>query len=185
MKIEQIDNSRILISLCDKELQKFSVTFESLDFSESHSRSVIREIIQNASAQTGIDMSNKKILIEALKYEHGCILLLTLSKKRKTYHVKFYGNSDIFIFNSAESLLSCIKALYNIQNDKFFSSVFLYNQNYYLVIKSSSPLKSKYSHTIREFCISSKHNSLFNSFLLEHGKILISNNAVQHIGKYF
>ena len=66
MKIEQIDNSRILISLCDKELQKFSVTFESLDFSESHSRSVIREIIQNASAQTGIDMSNKKILIEKI-----------------------------------------------------------------------------------------------------------------------
>ncbi len=183
MKIEQIDNSRILISLCDKELQKFSVTFESLDFSENHSRSVIKEIITKASAQTGIDISNKKILIEALKYEHGCLLLITLSQKRKTYHVRFYSNSYIFVFDSAESLLSCIKALYNMQNDKFFSSVFLYNQNYYLVIRSSSPLKAKYSDTIREFCISSKHNSLFNSFLLEHAEILIANNAVQHIGK--
>ncbi len=184
MKIEQIDNSRILISLCDKELQKLSVTFESLDLSENHSRSVIKEIINNASSQTGIDFSNKKILIEALKYEHGCLFLITLSKKRKVYHIKFYTNSYIFIFNSAENLLSCIKALYNMQNDKFFSSVFLYNQNYYLVIRSSSPLKPKYSNTIKEFCFSSKHNGLFNSFLLEHGKLLHSNNAIQNIGKY-
>lgn len=186
MNIEQIDSSRILISLCDKDLENYSVTFENLSLSEAHSRMVLKELMYHASIKTGINLKDKKVLIEALKYEHGCILLLTVSeksKKRKTYHVKYYNDSYIFTFNNAENFLSCIKALYHIQKDTFSSSAFLYNQNYYLVIKTASPLKAKYTNTIHEFCTNAKRGNLFNAFLLEHAKPLKLNYAIQHIGR--
>lgn len=182
MNIEQIDTARILISLGEKDMKKYAVTFESLNFSEAHSKTVLKDIMSCASAKTGIDFKNKKVLIEALKYEHGCLLLITLSKRQKTYRVKYYDNSYIFVFDSVENFLSCIKAVYDLKGDKFLSSAYLYAQRYYLVIKSSVRLKEKYINVMSEFCSISKRGNLLNHFLEEHAKVLKLNNAVQSIG---
>ncbi len=183
MNIEQIDNSRILISLADKELESYSVTFENLSLSETHSRTVLKELLHYASVKTGISFQNKKILIEALKYEHGCLLLLTVSKIRKTYHIRHCSNAYTFTFSNAENFLACIKALYRMQPDRFLSSAFSYHQTYFLVIRSSSPLKPGYINTINEFAVSCKRGNVFIAFLMEHAKLLKHHHAVQNIGK--
>ncbi len=185
MNIEQIDSTRILISLCDKDMESYSVTFDSLGLTELHSRKVIRELMYRASLRTGISFKNKRVLIEALKYEHGCLLLLTISdkqKRRKIYKIKYYNDSYIFVFDDVESLLACIKALYGINGNKYSSSVYLYNNKYYLVINSASALKGRYKNTISEFCIKQFRGSAYTAFLLEHAKLLSEKNAVEVIG---
>ena len=72
MNIEKIDTSRILISLCAGDMERYAVTFESLNFSETHSKRVLKEIMAYAAEKTGVDFDNKRIVIEALKYEKGC-----------------------------------------------------------------------------------------------------------------
>lgn len=182
MNIEKIDTSRILISLCAGDMERYAVTFESLNFSETHSKRVLKEIMAYAAEKTGVDFDNKRIVIEALKYENGCLLLLTLSARKKIYRARYYDNSYIFTFSSAENFLSCLKALYRLKKDTFLSSAYLYKDEYYLVIESPSRLKAKYIGMINEFCDSRKRNSLLNEFLSEHGKILKLNDAVQSIG---
>ncbi len=186
MNIEQIDNTRILISLCDKDLEHYRVTFENLSLSESHSRTVLKELMYHASVKTGMDLKDKKVLIEALKYEHGCLLLLTVSercRKRKVYRVKYYHDSSVFSFANAENFLSCINALYHMPFEPYSSSAFLYEQMYYLVLRTPSPLKANYIHTIREFCTPSRHGTLFAAFLQEHGTPLQLHHAIRTIGK--
>ena len=182
MNIEKIDTSRILISLCARDMERYEVTFESLNFSEAHSKRVLKEIMAYASEKTGVNFDNKRIMIEALKYESGCLLLLTLSARKKIYRARYYDNSCIFTFGSAENFLSCLRALYHLKKDVFFSTAYLYKDRYYLVIKSSSRLKGKYIGIINEFCDSRKRNGLLDEFLSEHARILKLNDAVQSIG---
>ena len=182
MNIERIDTARILVLLGEKDLEEYEITFESLTFSEMHSKEVLTDIIRSASEKAGIDFRNKKIVIEALKYDKGCMLLLTLSKKRKIYRVRYYSKTYIFKFDSAESFLSCIKAVYRLKEEKMMSSAFLYNGMYYLVINTSSGLKEIYMNTFSEFCTGYSRGELYRAFLKEHGKPLKLHNAVKSIG---
>ena len=108
MNIEKIDTSRIIISLCAGDMEKYDITFESLNFSETHSKTVLKEIMACASEKTGVNFNNKRIMIEALKYEKGCLLLVTLSARKKIYRVKYYDNSYIFTFNPLRIAVSLL-----------------------------------------------------------------------------
>ena len=184
MNIEQLDGTRILISLCEKDLETLDITFEELGLSESHSRRVLKKLLLSASDKTGVEMSGKKIMIEAIQYEHGFILLITLrdKEKRKKYRIKRCRNSYVFLFDSAENMLRCMNALYRMKDRCFLSSVFFCGGRYYLVINSSGSLHGRYIATISEFCSSRRGGSLFASLLLEHGTVLASKNAVEKIG---
>lgn len=184
MNIEKIDTRRIIISLCESDMKKYEVTFESLNFFEAHSKKVISDIIKCASEKTGIDLSRRKIVIEALKYDKGCMLLVTVRDKRKIYRVKYCTEPYIFRFGSAEDFLSCIKALYEMRGDKFPSSAFFYKGSYYLAVRTSARLENKYIFTVNEFCGSFVQGRLFYSFLAEHAKPLKINNAVESIGRH-
>ena len=187
MNIEQIDTSRIIISLADKDMEKFSVTFETLDFDERHSREVLTELLRCASLKTGISFKDKKILIEAMQYKHGCLLLITVKdkNKRKIYRIKSYTDSYIFTFPDVDDFLACIKALYHIKTNKFFSSAFVYNGLYYLAIQSPSALKTKYLRTISEFSTQTKRGEICLALLREHAHLLCDKNAIETIGKQF
>lgn len=186
MNIEMLDKTRILISLCDKDLENYSVSFESLDITEKSSRRLLRMLMDNASMQTGVSFRNKSIVIEAMKFEHGCLLLITVSdsvKKRRTYRIKYYNDSYIYVFGDAGSLLSCIAELYRMGCSRPSSSVYLYNGRYYLVINSPTALGARYINMIREFCFSEKKGGISSAVLAEHGKAVALKNAVDTIGR--
>lgn len=185
MNIEQIDTSRIIISLADKDMEHYSVSFETLNLDEFHSREVLKELLYYASVKTGISFKNKKILIEAMQYEHGCLLLITVSdknKKRKIYRIKSYTDSYIFTFGSVEDFLSCIQAVYNIKDNKFFSSAFADGCLYYLAIQSASALKAKYLRTISEFSTQTNRGEICLAALREHATLLCDKTAIETIG---
>ncbi len=185
MNIEQIDSERILISLSDKDMENYSITFETLSLSENNSRKALSELMNRASSATGISFSDKRVMIEALKYEHGCLLLLTVSckkKKRKVYRIKSCSESYIFMFDSAESFLACTKALYCLKASRPSGSAYTLNGKYFLIIGCSSVLRSKYIDTIREFSVQEKRSSAYAAILHEHAKLLSSANAICEIG---
>ena len=147
MNIEQIDSRRILISMTENELEDYSITFEALSLSEKQTQRVLKELMDRAAQRTGISFRDKRVLIEALKYEKGCIFLLTVSdknRKRRIFRIKFCNESYMFLFKDAESLLSCIQALYRMNTGRLVSTVYFYRRQYYLVIKSTTALKRNY-----------------------------------------
>ena len=185
MNIEQLDATRILISLGDRELESYDVTFENLSFSELRGRKLLREMLRRAANTTGIDLKDKHVVIEALKYEHGCLLLLTITdrvKKRRTYRIKYQNDAYLFLFGDAGSLLDCIRALYRMNGRHFSSSVYYYHQKYYLVLYGTASVGSRYLHTIGEFCISRKRSKAFNASLMEHARVISLKRAVETIG---
>ena len=186
MNIKQIDADRILISLCDEDLKSYCITFESLDTDDRHSELVLEELLLKASEYTGTSFRNKRVLIEAMKYDHGCILLLTLREKagkRRSYRLSRTTQTVTFAFDRAESFLCCIEALYHIKNRRIVSSAFVCGNRYYLVISSPAAIKSSLLNTASEFSCEKKKGLAFISFLREHGEALSVGRAVEIIGK--
>lgn len=186
MNIEQIGSDGVIISLCDKDMEKFDVTFESLDYSEEHSRNVLKELMQFASVKTGINFHNKKILIEAMKYDHGCLILFTVSeknKKRKIYKIIGRSEEYTFIFENTESFLACIKMLYQIFGKNIKSSAYIMNNNYYIILHSVILDKNKLG-LISEFSCDYQRGKLLPALLYEHGEKIAYKNAIEMIGCY-
>lgn len=188
MKIEQLASDRILISLGEKDLAGYSMTFDTLDLKEETSRRMIRELLRLVAEECGLSMRNKRILIEAMQYDKGCLLLLTFSDKcrrRKVYHIKHDHYSITFAFRKLDHLLHCLQILYSMKCRLPESTVCLYQNRYYLILQSAFLPKSRFYYTIAEFADSSRMGRLLPAFLLEHAAVIAQKHAIEKIGSAF
>lgn len=184
MNIEQINSEKLLISLCDKELEEYHLTYETLSFTDTRSKKVIQEILLRAETRTGIRLNGKKLIVEAMKYDHGCILLVTIvnRRKRKIYHIKNRSNSYAFRFSDAEELLSCIEQLYLADEKIGKSSILSDDRDYYLMLNSSIPSES-FMRITGEYADSVQKGKITCSAISEKCTVLASKNAVELVGK--
>ena len=92
MILELVDESRLLIILSPEDMEDYQLTFDSLDWQNGHSRSVIKEFLRMACRQKGFCPGDSRLLIEAVPDEEGCVLLVTMlpeeKAKRKVYRIK-------------------------------------------------------------------------------------------------
>ena len=183
MNIEKLDSSRIIISLCNNELESYCVSFESLDPNEAHSKKLLSMLMKSAASQTGVSFRNKHIVIEALKFENGCMLLFTITSRKRVYRIKYYNDAYIFSFTGAEELLCCAEALYRMGRMRFSSSVYLFGGKYWLVLNCKALPGQKFLCTIREFCKDERRGALAGAVLAEHGKLIAKKNAIEVLGR--
>ena len=83
MILELVDESRLLIILSPEDMEDYQLTFDSLDWQNGHSRSVIKEFLRMACRQKGFCPGDSRLLIEAVPDEEGCVLLVTMLPEEK------------------------------------------------------------------------------------------------------
>ena len=92
MTVEQIDSSKVLISLCNEDLTEYSLRFDTMSFNDPHSRRILNKLLTIACGKTGIKQEkDKSMLVEAMPHSNGCLILLTMNhkkKKRTVYRIK-------------------------------------------------------------------------------------------------
>lgn len=185
MRIEQLDKTRILIALEEKDLADHALSFERLHLRDPQTCQFLKTILRQACAETGIHWQNKRLLLEALPHEKGCLLLLTISEPhhpRKVYHIKRNLYCTSYCFHHAEHLLHCVQALYRLHEKHPFSAVYRLHKDYYLVLPSTLPLSRRCLGMVHEFADSRHTGRLFFSFLREHAQVLQSTDAIDTIG---
>ena len=186
MNIEQLDEQRILISLCDEELELYSVSFEALGIGEKNSDMMLKDLLAQAEKQTGISIKDKHILIEAMRFERGCLLLVTVSEKaggksRSAHSPEEY--SAAFVFEDSEALLGCICALYAMKGFHCESTLLVYEESYYLVLGSSDTPDKTVTDTLLEFGSLAGRGRSFISSLYEHARVITPSRAVEAVGR--
>lgn len=141
MTIEQLDEKRLLIALCSKDMEMFALEFDSMSLKDSHTRQVLKKLLQLAGAKTGLHITNKSLVIEVMQHKDGCLILITIKnqqEKRRTYKIKRSGRKIMFFFENSEELLTVIEKLY-VKGKIFESSDCYRNGNgYYLILTYSS-----------------------------------------------
>lgn len=184
MTIEQIDSERMLIALCNEDMKSFSLEFESMTLSDPHVREIFQSLLNYASAETGISVKNKRMLIEAIPYKSGCLLLITLSQKkreRKIYRIKGI-HPLIFSFEEVEDLLRCVCELYKINTRKAYSDVYKFGEKYIMSIRPHSQIPRHFSAMLSEYGKRISGGSLTLSKIREYGKLIAKDNAIESIG---
>ncbi|MBR2715752.1 MAG: hypothetical protein IKB73_06090 [Ruminococcus sp.] len=186
MKISQLTNDKVMISLCSDDMKNFELEFNELGLSNPHSKRIITRLLTLACTSSGLATHNKQILCEALPNCDGCVLLISLSdkkQKRKTYRIKRIKEYPCFKFSSAEHFMSAVEKLYCADCLFYNNSAFLYKENYYLVF--DYPLVPKCAeHILLEFSKRVKGSKTFISRLCENAKALSRGNAIIHIGSF-
>ncbi len=181
MTIEQIDSSKVMILLGCDDMKDFSLEYDTLGFSDPHSRRILSRLLRLACNKTGMSVSNKRMYVEALPHKSGCLILLTLTEKskRRIYKIKKSDKSYCCIFQNAEALINASVALkrFVIPSGK----VFLLDDKYYLII-DIMPLSLYLMSELEEFSDAYVCSKPACARIAENGKEL---GDIKSIGKFF
>lgn len=182
MTIEQLDTSKVLISLGSEDMRDYELRFNDMSFCDEHSRRVLLRLLKLACMKTGVPYSSKTVLMEALPHSSGCLLLVTLMEKstRKTYKVKRIKEHPCYVFLSAEDLLSAVESLHQRALNLHKNSLWLCGGKYYLVF--DYPVVNCLARGVLcEYSREIHSSAVALSRIRESGKLLCSDNAVEII----
>ena len=183
MTIDRIAFNKVLVTLCSKEMEDFSLDFDKLSLNDYHSRKILMRILHLACFKSGIEINNKNILMEALPYFGGCSILLTVTEKagRKTYRIK-RNKSICFRLGDSKNFLDTIEVLYhqNVCCNK--NSVYIYNNEYYLIFDYTN-IPKKLRIVLSEYAMYFSSN-IEAARIKEYGKLICEKNAIERIGKW-
>ena len=202
MKIEKLTENkiRVLVNSSDFDIKDMDITIFLSQALEDNL--LLSNILKKANDEIGFNTDGCRLLIEYF-FSSENVLVFTITKHspksqkkklrmKKSQFTPLDGNI-VFRFNNFEdfcllceridkkSLLNLKKAIKNI-------SLFLYNDTYYLLLKNIDISHNAVTPLIcllTEFAVPLKNSSNFESKLLEHGKLIIKNNAIMIGIKYF
>ncbi|MDD5795371.1 MAG: adaptor protein MecA [Oscillospiraceae bacterium] len=187
MTIEQIDSSKVLITLCSQDMKDYRLDFNAMGFSNPHSKKILNRLIKIVCTKTGLSTENKKLLMEALPHQSGCLILVTFIEKRPLqtkYKIKKFGENICFSFENTENFMAAVSLLYK-ENLRFHSNkAYLFNGAYYFIFEHY-PLPLKAKRILNEFGKRKKCTKAFLSAIKEAGKPICEKNAVSVMGKAF
>lgn len=181
MTIKQIDSKKVLISLCEQDIKDFSMPFEKMNFNDEHSKTVLSEILSLACDKASFCLNkDKSLLVEAIPYNNGCLLLVTLldsEKKRKSYRIKKTVGFPCYCFLSVDGFLGAVESLFDQVEAVPANSAYMYNDRYYIVFHRSA-LSARVKLILSEFTGKYSNNRALVSRVEENGKLLSDGNAV-------
>ena len=187
MNIERLDSSRILISLGDKELfEQFHTSFDGLEKNTVQDSDLLGKIICETKLITGVDLSDKKLTIEAARYNSGCIFLITFRSrsKRKKYYLKERSDNFSFCFSSFDQLHCCLIALDNERKSDLKSRLVHIDNMYYLIIPGIFR-SGRLFGLIMEYSSSFSQGKYRAAAICERGTLIGGNNAVARLLSVF
>ncbi len=179
MTIEQLDESKVLISLCSEDMDDFKLRFSDMSFCSEHSKRILLRLLQLACNRAGVSFERKTVLMEALPHNSGCLLLLTMMEKsrRKTYRVKKIKEYPCFVFDNAENLLSAAENLQMRSISLHGNSLWLLKGKYYLMFDYPF-VRNDVCALLREYASKLSYTFVGISRIKEAGKLLCCGDAL-------
>lgn len=203
MKIEKLTENKIKITLNIDDLDENNINLHSFMANSFETQDLFYTILDKAEKEVGFITDNYKLMIEALSSSDGNFILTITRLKQESTSLKKKVNAkrkelklkdDVFIykFNTFDDFSEFSKFLKleapAILKKLKKSELFLYNSNYYFIIKNLNlhinELKIMH-YMFLEFSEYITNTKLFESKLNEYGKLIISENAMILANKYF
>lgn len=204
MKIEKLTENKIRIIVNSYDLENKNLDFKALLSRTLDSQGFFLDMLEKAKTEVGFNTDGCKILVEAFSTTDE-YLIFTITKYVDKSNTQTGKRPKVKMKNLN---ISATKAIYKLDNFDVFcdlctylnnnfsnitkiskcSSLYLYNNNYYLLIRNnniSKDIMQNFYISISEFLSMSNLSSNFENKLFEHGKAIIKNNAILTGIKYF
>ncbi len=183
MHIQQLDEFRILISMCDDELYE---RYTRLTSQTDADQQLVRHLLSAAEQSTGISLRNKRLRIEASRYDRGCLFLITLhhTARKGRFRLKERSDTYTFSFRQAEPLIACVLVLKQESVQPHSSILTRDAACYRLVI----PRLFRYSRCyalLSEYCDQIARGRFFAAAVIESGTVLCRYDALGTLSSAF
>lgn len=196
MKIEKLTENKIKITINIDDLAEKNIDLYSFMHNTPETQDLFWDILSKAEKECGFNVDNSMICVEASTSGAGNFVLIVtktnekpvlttnlnniyrkknLKLKRKNISLELPQN--IYQFESFDDICDFVKIIdiSKIENNTLYSM----NEKYYLQT-SNMPFSN-----ILEYASIARNSKMLDSRLKEYGKILISQNALQTVSKYF
>lgn len=207
MKIEKLNDDKIRITLNMEDLKEQDIDFHSFMSNPIETQDLFMNMLEKAEKEVGFVTDDYRVMIEALVTSSDTFVLtvtrINPEKQKSTYKSKKIGikrksiainaKKAIYCFDSFDEFLEYCKFLKNdilqylsdfVNSNKLYE----YNNKYYLVLEDihmNTHLLKSFTSGITEFACFINNSDLFESKLLEYGKIIFENNAIRQCFKHF
>lgn len=187
MEINRLREDKLQIFLTAEDMAQLNITYEALDYINPHTRRVINQLLETALAQTGFLPDGRRLLIQVFPWDEagGCQFYFTLLPCREEEEPGAC-QPQVFAFQNSESLITgCCRLYHQCSHRVLQSSLYYMNNKYYLVLYLLVSSQGVAEHLAAEYGQRAGKGSLFLSLLQEHGRPLLSSNAVDCICRCF
>lgn len=204
MRIEKLNEDKIRITLNLEDLKENNIDLHDFMSNSLESQEMFVDMLDKAKQEVGFVTDDYKVMIEALATADGNFILTVtrinpiINVKKKKIHIKRKSHNinletTIYCFTTFDEFCDfCIYLKYSKFNNfnNFVSkiSLFLYNEQYYLVLKninSDFALLKNFCSSITEFGHFVNNSCLFEHKLLEYGNIIMPENAIFKCQEHF
>lgn len=206
MRIEKLNENKIRIFLNLDDLKEKNIDLHDFMSNSQESQNLFLDMLTLADEKVGFNTHNYKLIIEAFASSDGnFVLTITRVKPEGTTMSKVHSPKvkrkittpsktlSIYKFNTFDEFCEFCKYISSSSLSNFIStlkksSLYLYNDNYYLILNdlklNTSELK-KLAFIMSEFGNSVRNEFLFERKLKEYGKVIMPKNAILTCLKYF
>lgn len=208
MRIEKLNENKIRIFLNLEDLREKDIDLHTFMSHSLESQDLFLDLLSKAEAEVGFKTNDYKLVIEALASSDGNFIFTitrvkpensifskpsTIKPKVKRQSVKPNKILSIYSFNTFDEFCDFCSYINTTYMNKYInklknSSLILFKNKYYLILNNihlSLPEIKSFSCTISEFASRVRNESLLERKLKEHGKTIISKNAISTCLKYF
>ena len=190
MELTPIGKEKLEITLTQKDMERFRLTAERLDYKNTETRRAVWTILDKAKRQTGFDAADGQIRIDALPGKSGgCVIFITKTekemssakdKKRASEKVQ----TTVYRFYCLEHLLAASRFLRERAYCGESSAYAEKNGGYCLVLSE----KERRPHAVFEALFISEFGKKLSSehthaYIKEHGTCICEKNAVKTLAK--
>ncbi len=191
MELTPIGKEKLEITLTKKDMERFRLTAERLDYKNTETRRAVWTILDKAKRQTGFDAAKGQIRIDALPgKEGGCIIFITKTEKEMNGTREKYSSEKsrtaVYSFSCLAHLLAAAQFLKERgyrgessafweegENGKYYLALCWGEKNNYAVFESMFTgefgQKLPYEHAL--------------AYINEHGTCICEKNAVKTLAK--
>ena len=168
MTFETLNDNVMLVELSGEEMEKYHITYESLNESNEKTQKVLKNLLHKIDTENRIS-KGEKVVVEAMPTENGgCFFIFTFTQiVKRRYKVKKNNESSVFKTESIDNLLDFI----SIANKENFSKqkceIFGFDNTYFLFIPKTN---ERINAIVCEF--GEKTEDICREWLTEHGKSL-------------
>lgn len=207
MKIEKLSDDKIRITLNMEDLKENDIDFHSFMSNSIQTQDLFMDMLEKAEKEVGFVTQDYRLMIEALAMSNGNFVLTVTricpEKSKNTYknkklHIKrkvpaINSKKVIYCFDFFEEFLEYCESLKqdilrNIDDFTSSSKLYEYDNKYYFVLENiqmNVPLLKSFASSITEFAHFVNESDLFESKLVEYGKVIFKSNAVSTCLKHF
>ena len=203
MELTPIGKEKLEVSLTRKDMERFHLTAERLDYKNTETRRAVWTILDTAKHKTGFDAAEGKIRIDALPGRNGgCVIFITKMENTHSTEKMMNGAKEKFTekkqktvygFSTLEDMLGVCSFLcardYRGESAAFAEDTQSRAKNKYYLALSERPQKGeKGSPTVFEAMFIAEFGKKLTdehtlAYIKEHCTCICEKNAVKTLSK--